>query len=106
MLLDSDAQVSIVEKAWVQKALPTVTIHPLQSLLSDHPLKVTAANGTEVEIEIVSGKHGSVSLYVPMLVNQETLSSPLLGFNVIQEIIRENSDQMDNINLVDLLPEA
>lgn len=41
-----------------------------------------------------------------MLVSQERLSSPLLGFNVIQEIIMGNSDQTDNISLVDLLSEA
>lgn len=114
MLLDSGAQVSIVEKSWVQKALPNVTIQPLESLLPEHPLKVTAANGTEVPfdgwievlLEIKSLKYGSVALYVPLLVSQESVSSPLLGFNVIQEIIMGNTDQTNNINLVDLLSEA
>lgn len=114
MLLDSGAQVSIVEKSWVQKALPNVTIQPLESLLPEHPLKVTAANGREVPfdgwievlLEIKSLKYGSVALYVPLLVSQESVSSPLLGFNVIQEIIMGNTDQTNNINLVDLLSEA
>lgn len=114
MLLDSGAQVTIVEKSWVKKALPNVTIQPLESLLADHPLKITAANGTdvpydgwiEVLLKLVSDKYGSVSLYVPMLVSQEPLSSPLLGFNVIQEIIMGNSDQTDVISLVGLLSEA
>ncbi len=114
MLLDSGAQVSIVEKSWVQKALPNVRIQPLERLLPDHPLRVIAANGTdvpfdgwiEVLLEITSSKHGSVALYVPMLVSQESVSSPLLGFNVIQEIIMGNSDQTDNMNLVDLLSEV
>lgn len=113
MLLDSGAQVSIVEKSWVQTALPNVKIQPLETLLSDHPLKVIAANGTdvpfegwiEVLLEVQSSKYGSAFLYVPMLVSQDKLSTPLLGFNVIQEI-RENSDQSDNISLVDLLTET
>lgn len=114
MLLDSGAQVSIVEKAWVQKALPNINIQPLESLLPDHPLKVTAANGTEVPfvgwievlLEITSDQHGTVNLQVPMLVSQESLSSPLLGFNVIQEIIKESSQQPDGVSLVDLFSEA
>lgn len=114
MLLDSGAQVSIVEKSWVQTALPDVKIQPLASLLPNHPLKVTAANGTdvpfegwiEVLLEITSSQHGSVSLYVPMLVSQQSVSSPLLGFNVIQEIIMGNGDQSDHISLVDLLSET
>lgn len=114
MLLDSGAQVSIVEKSWVQTALPNVKIQPLESLLSDHPLKVTAANGTdvpfegwiEVLLEITSSLYGSVSLYVPMLVSQQSVSTPLLGFNVIQEIIMGNGDKTDNISLVDLLSET
>uniref|UniRef100_A0A8C6LSZ5 Gypsy retrotransposon integrase-like protein 1 n=2 Tax=Nothobranchius TaxID=28779 RepID=A0A8C6LSZ5_NOTFU len=114
MLLDSGAQVSIVEKSWVQKALPNVTIRPLESLFSDHPLKVTAANGTEVPfegwievlLEITSSRHGSVAIYVPMLVSRGGLSSPLLGFNVIQEMIAGNGDQRDDGHLVSLLSEA
>lgn len=114
MLLDSGAQVSIVEKSWVRRALPNVKIQPLTSLFSDQPLKVTATNGTdvpfdgwiEVLLEITSSQYGSVSLYVPMLVSQQSVSSPLLGFNVIQEIIRGNGDQSDSTSLVDLLSET
>lgn len=114
MLLDSGAQVSIVEKSWVETVLPNVKIQPLESLLSDHPLKVTAANGTDVPfegwidvlLEITSAQHGSVSLYVPMLVSQQSISTPLLGFNVIQEVIMGNKDKSDTISLVDLLSET
>ena len=114
MLLDSGAQVTMVDRSWVEKALPNVRIQPLESLLPHHPLKITAANGTdvpfdgwiEVRLEISSSTYGSVALDVPILVSRESLSSPLLGFNVIQEIIMGNSDQTDNITLVDLLSEA
>lgn len=114
MLLDSGTQASIVENFWVQKALPNVTIKPLESVLSDHPLKVTVTNWIavpldgwiEVLLEITSSKQASVALYVPMLVSQQGVSSPLLGFSVIQEINAGNCDQIDNTNLVDLLSEA
>ncbi len=114
MLLDSGAQVSIVEKSWVETALPNVMIQPLESLLPHHPLKITAANGMdvpydgwiEVLLEITSSKRGSVSLCVPVLVSQEHVRSPFHGFKVIQEIIMGNSDQTENISLVDLLSQA
>lgn len=48
MLLDSGAQVTIVEREWVEKALPQVQIQPLETLVIDGPLEVSAANGTNV----------------------------------------------------------
>lgn len=35
----------------METALPNVTIQPLESLLPDHPLKLTAANGTDVPFD-------------------------------------------------------
>lgn len=51
MLLDSGAQVSIVGQAWLKKTLPTIEIQPLESLLADNQLSVTAANGTAVPFD-------------------------------------------------------
>lgn len=73
MLLDSGTQASIVENFWVQKALPNVTIKPLESVLSDHPLKVTVTHWIavpldgwiEVLLEITSSKQASVLFMFP-----------------------------------------
>lgn len=113
MLLDSGAQVSIIGREWLRKNLPTVQIQSLETLIADKQLNVTAANGTavpfegwiEILLEITSAKHGSIAIYVPMLVGQEVVDCPLLGFNVIEEIIREN-DTVSEIHLTDLLSEA
>lgn len=40
MLLDSGAQVTIVGREWVEKALPQVQIQPLETLVIDGPLEV------------------------------------------------------------------
>lgn len=114
MLLDSGAQVGIIGKEWLQQNLPRVQIQPLETLLADRQLKVTAANGTvvpfegwvEVLLEMTSAKHGNITIYVPMLVSQEGVDCLLLGFNVIEEIIRENGDTVTEVHLTDLLSVA
>lgn len=91
MLLDSGAQVTMVGKAWMEKALPHVHIQPLESLISDRPLEISAANGTDVpfegwaemELQIGSIKHGHVTIQVPILISQNCLNYPILGSNVI-----------------------
>lgn len=114
MLLDSGAQVSMVGKSWLEQTLPNVKIHPLNSLLSDLTLDITAANGTavpfegwvEVLLEVLSENHGRVAILVPLLVSINCVTSPLLGFNVIEEIIMVNEQQPDGLGLLDLLSEA
>lgn len=114
MLLDSGAQVSMVGKSWLEQTLPNVKIQPLNSLLLDPTLDITAANGTavpfdgwvEVLLEVISQKHGKVAIRVPMLVSSSCVTSPLLGFNVIEEIIMANEQQPNCLGLLDLLSEA
>ncbi len=114
MLLDSGAQVSIVGRDWLKKTLPEIKIQPLESLQADSELYVTAANGTavpfdgwvEVLLEISNGKQNNIAIQVPLLVSQKCTDCTLLGFNVIEEIIRENNDCANSVNLIDLLSET
>lgn len=57
-------------------------------------------------LEVISQKHGRVAILVPMLVSRSCVTSPLLGFNVIEEIIMENEQQPNCLGLLDLLSEA
>lgn len=112
MLLDSGAQVTMVGENWMKKTLPNVPIQPLESLLSDKPLEISAANGTDVpfegwadiELQILSKNYGHVTIQVPILVTQNCLNHPILGSNVIAEIIRANKD--NDSHITDLLREA
>lgn len=114
MLLDSGAQVTILEKSWLERHLPDAKIQSLKDLLPDDPLRVTAANGTDVPfegwteilVEIKSAEHGQVAINVPMLVSQSCVSGLLLGFNVIEEIILESLENPGSVSLSDLLAEA
>ncbi|XP_027886122.1 uncharacterized protein LOC114152417 [Xiphophorus couchianus] len=103
MLLDSGAQVTMVGRARVDEALPSVNIQPLSSLFPDQPLEVSAANGTTVpfdgwayvDLQIRSKSHGHVDIQVPILISQSCVNGPLLGSNVIAEMIEENKEQVD-----------
>lgn len=114
LLLDSGAQVSVVGRSWLQQKLPEVEIQPIESLLADHKLHVTAANGTEIPfegwvsllLEIRSGKGGEIAINVPMLVVTSYMDNPLVGFNVIEEIIKGSGQKTNIVNLSDLLSEA
>lgn len=103
MLLDSGAQVTMVGRTWMEDALPNVKIQPLDALLLDEPLTIAAANGTdvpfdgwaEVELQVCSKNYGNVTIQVPMLISQNHLSAPLLGSNVIVEIVKEQKEGAD-----------
>lgn len=114
MLLDSGAQVTMVEKAWMEKTLPNTQIQPLESLFPGQHLDITAANGTDVplegwadvELQICSHHHGYVAIQVPVLVSRTNLSCPLLGSNVISEILKMNQEEGSETNISALLKEA
>lgn len=98
VLLDSGAQVTIMAKSWLEKHLPDTKVRSLEEFLPNDPLRITAANGTdvpfegwaEVLVEIRSEKHGHLAIHVPMLVSQSCVNGLLLGFNVIEELILES----------------
>ncbi|KAL6491521.1 hypothetical protein MHYP_G00018660 [Metynnis hypsauchen] len=112
MLLDTGAQVSIVGREWVKSMLPTVEVKSLDILL-DEPLYVTAANGShipfdgwiEADLEILSRGRGKCSIQVPFLVSQSSLICPLLGINVIGELIKGNGGATDSLSLSALVSE-
>lgn len=52
MLLDNGAQITILEKSWLEKHLPDAKIQSLEDLLPDDPLTITAANGTDIPFEL------------------------------------------------------
>lgn len=100
-------------REWVKSKLPNTEIRPLETLLSE-PLYVTAANGSSIpfdgwmdaHLEILSDSQGNASTQAPFLVAQSSLSAPLLGVNVIVELIRENSNTTGPINMSALISEA
>ncbi|XP_057178909.1 uncharacterized protein LOC130547157 [Triplophysa rosa] len=113
MLLDSGAQVTMVGRPWIEQTLPHIKIQPLASLLVDHSLEISAANNTEVpldgwaeiDLQICSPHHGHVTIRVPLLISCDC-NYPLLGSNVIAEIVKGNIDRDENLDVTKILKEA
>ena len=103
-LWDTGAQVSIVSKDWIAENLPTAESRQMDELLNDKGLDLKAANGTEIPYEgwievsfklaTSDDKHG---MSVPFLVSKDALDHPIVGYNVIEEIVKNPvSDSPNN----------
>ncbi|XP_053732006.1 uncharacterized protein LOC128765344 [Synchiropus splendidus] len=72
--------------------------------LDEQPLKISAANGTEVpfdgwaivELQIRSENHGHAEIQVPLLISRNGVNCAILGSNVITEILKENKEHDAN----------
>ncbi|CAB4038892.1 Retrovirus-related Pol poly from transposon [Paramuricea clavata] len=97
VLWDTGAQVSMVSKRFLRQSHPIKQIRSLSELV-ETDLKLTAANGSVipyigwVELAfILSSKNNQVR--VPCLVTTETIEYPIIGYNVIEEIVtNEHND--------------
>ena len=94
-LWDTGAQVSIVSEDLLTRVLPGIPIKDISELL-DAELNLTAANGTKipykgwVEFRFRLSSPES-ELLVPFLVTEEVLEMPLIGYNVIEEIMKDQT---------------
>ncbi|KAL1272216.1 hypothetical protein QQF64_028078 [Cirrhinus molitorella] len=102
-LLDTGAQVSIVDRVWKEKYLPDIEVRPLQDLLGcGNDLEVYAVNGdpipfdgwTVITVNLLGNEDPSLSINVPFLVSKMPIERPLLGFNVIEELIQGKPEQL------------
>jgi len=101
VLWDTGAQVSVISKDFVQSTFPNMEIRPVTELI-DTPLDLKAANGTSfpfvgwvaIDFEL-SDVCNSCSVTTPFLVAQNPLDLPIVGFNVIEEIVK-NFDDVNN----------
>ena len=96
-LLDTGAQVSIIDRNWKDKYLPSHDTRPLTELLEgDGKLEVYTVNGDAIPFEgwvaitvnLPGTEDPSLSINVPFLVSHLPLERPLLGFNVLEELIQ------------------
>ena len=95
VLWDTGAQVSIVPENLLKRLLPDVPIKDISELV-DMELNLTAANGTTIPykgwIDLTFRLSSPESeLSVPFLVTEEILETPLVGYNVIEEILQEKN---------------
>ena len=93
-LWDTGAMVSVVSREWLSEMFPDVEIKDLRELL-DEPLDIRTANEgkmpcegwVELSFEMSTGP----VIDVPFLVINGSLPTPIIGFNVIFELLKEKS---------------
>ena len=101
LLWDTGAQVSILSTEMMGKFFNKATVRDNSELI-DEELNLTAANGTkiaysgwvEIEVRLTSSSKDEPSVMVPFLITNENLEYPILGYNVIEELVQR-------VNLLD-----
>lgn len=100
MLWDTGSMVSLVDRRWVKRNFPEEVIHPVSAFL-DRELHLQAANETTINFDGVVLLTFSLSeedegFVVPMLVSSSDIANPILGYNVIEYLVLEGSDEQKN----------
>ena len=104
-LWDTGAQCSIIPNSLVNSLFEKPYIWPISGLLDDSDyLKLTAANWSaipydgciEVELSLMSDET-SKKIQVPLLVTSDSLDCPIIGYNVIDEFVTQQSNCNDPV---------
>ena len=102
-LWDTGAQVSIVSVDFLKNQLPTVKIRDIEHLLGiDGSISLQAANGTNipycgwVEIGVRLTNENETETRVPFLVTMENIEQPIIGFNVIELMVKNTEGKEDD----------
>ena len=106
VLWDTGAEVALVSQSWLDENLPGKEIKNVSELLG-HDLFLQVANNskldylgyTEITFQMCDGAE---LLMVPFLVTEEEVTLPIIGYNVIEEIVKEET-QKRKPNLVAMI---
>ncbi len=102
-LLDTGAQVSIIDCKWKEQYLPDVEVRPLRELLGYHDdLEIYAVNGEPIPfdgwaiitVNLLENDDPYLSINVPFLVSRLQIERPLLGFNIVEELIQGKPERL------------
>ena len=102
-LWDTGAMISGISKSWLMSWFPELEVRDIRELL-DEPLDIRSANQGKMPfegwVELTFQMSTGSSIQVPFLVLSGDLSTPIIGFNVIFELLKEKSvDLLDELRL-------
>lgn len=94
-LLDTGAQVSLIDRQWAKTYLSDHKLRPLTELIGDKALSVLGVNGQPlpydgwvgVMVSLPENSDPNLTVQVPFLVSSVPMDCPLIGFNVIEQLI-------------------
>ena len=109
-LWDTGAMVSLINRAYLQRNHPDVAIHSISEFMGQG-LALSAANNGEINIDGVAildfGVDGEELFQIPFLVTSQQMSSPIIGYNTIEYLVKNYREKMNlsesMCNLVDCL---
>ena len=105
-LWDTGSQISILSEQFLAKHFPQLKTRDLSELLDKGvDLELRAVNITtvpykcfvELDFQLLNGEN--VSLKVPFLVIDADIDNPLIGYNVIEEIVKLAKRNEDSLTL-------
>ena len=108
-LWDTGSQVCVVSRKWQQTHLPLEVLRNVDELLRvGEELNLEAMNGTdipfdgwiEVRFKLAGDNTTADELTVPFLVGQQDQEYPIIGFNVIEEVLRTHSGNFQVANAI------
>ena len=90
------------------KIFTSTGVRPLSELLGDRELDLTAANGepipydgwVELTFNLPGNDDPNLAIRVPFLVSQVSLARPIVGFNVIKELILGQDGGMGVVSVI------
>jgi len=91
VLWDSGSMISVIDSAWLKENTPMTEIKPISDFCeTDENLEFRTANNSVMRMEgcvILDFSLGTSKFPVPFLVTNLKLSSPIVGFNVMEHLI-------------------
>ena len=105
-LFDTGAQVSIIDTQQLLEYFPDIQVQDVKNLFPEgRELELMTANGSKlpykgwVKVDFQLSYNDKDSIEVPMLVTDYKLEQPIIGYNVIEEVIKskESTTNIDGI---------
>ena len=91
VLWDTGSMISMVDRVWLDKNFPNTEIKPITDFMEEE-LEVRAANSTTIQLDGVVVLDFSLAdegetVSVPFVVSSRKLVEPILGYNVIEDLV-------------------
>jgi len=107
VLWDTGAQVSILSEGFLKSQLSSVQIQDVEQLLgSNGSISLQAANRTDIpccgwaEIGVRLSNENEAEIRVPFLVTKEDIEQPIIGFNVIELMVKNTEGEVHGDKLL------
>ena len=97
VLWDTGSMISMIDSEWVQENCPNAELRPISDFLDeDENVEFVAANNTKVPMIgciVLRFTMGSATFPVPFLVTSSKISQPIVGFNVMEHLVRHGKKE-------------